>query len=208
MSGAPSSYTIDSPDATVNGKSISQWTQDWWTWAVQSPAYHNALDDQTGQYAHVNNGSSVFFIGGTLGGDAIRTFTVPAGKPLLVPVLNTFDTLDPANAETDYVNQWPGTVTNLSASIDGTPIQNLQNYLETSQPFSMGTVRPNTVITEMFGNAVYKGEELTPTQATGYYLMIEGLSAGQHTLEFTGSTTDGFSTHVVDHITVAPGNQV
>jgi len=31
---------------------------------------------------------ALFFIGGSFGGDVSRTFNVPAGKPLLVPILN------------------------------------------------------------------------------------------------------------------------
>jgi hypothetical protein len=216
MAAKSGTYTIDDPDAIVEGKTIAQWTQDWWTWEIQSPANKNAVDDQTGQYANVGNDQpGVFFIGGTLGGDATRTFTVPQGDALLVPMINYFDTVDPKHLENQLVKNFRAGVTDLSATIDGNPIANLKQYLETSDFFSMGTVRPNTVATELFGNGVI-GLELTPTKATGYYLMIEGLSPGQHTLEFGGSAQGFFgtvdasgsptfasvSTHVVDHITV------
>ena len=86
MAAKSGTYTIDNPDATVDGKTIAQWTEDWWTWALQSPAYKNALDDTTGQYANVGNDQpGVFFIAGTTGtGDtsATRTFTVPQGDAL------------------------------------------------------------------------------------------------------------------------------
>jgi len=203
-------YTIVDPNDPkgVLGKTIAQWTQDWWTWEIQSPANKNAVDDKTGKYANVGNdqsGSGVFFIGGTRSGDATRTFTVPYGDALLVPVINYFDTADPKNLENHLVNNFIAgvDVTKLSATIDGNPIANLSQYLETSGFFSMGTIRPNTVATELFGNDLI-GLPLTPTKATGYYLMIEGLSLGEHTLEFGGSSP-GFlnSRHVVDHITVA-----
>src|SRR5262249_42606793 len=106
MAAKSGTYTIDAPNAIVDGKTIAQWTQDWWTWALQSPAYKNALDDTTGKYAHVGNGDhqnaqgdqdqpGVFFIAGTQGTatDATRTFTVPQGDALLVPMINYFDTL-------------------------------------------------------------------------------------------------------------------
>lgn len=195
-------YTVDDPNTIVDGKTIAQWSQNWWTWAIQSPADHNAIDDKTGQFAHVANNQQVFFIGGTFGGDAARSFTVTAGKPLLVPMLNTFDTLDSKDFENQFIQKWPSTVTDVFASIDGNPVTDPTHYLQASDFFSMGTVRPHSVATEMFDGAVHNGQELTPTKATGYYLMVEGLSRGQHTLEFGGSTSDGFSTHVVDHITV------
>jgi hypothetical protein len=201
MAAKSGTYTIDDPNAIVDGKSIAQWTQDWWTWALQSPADKNALDDTTGQYANVGNDQpGVFFIAGTTGGDATRTFTVPHGEALLLPMLNTFDTLDPKDTETQLVNDFLASVTHLSAKIDGKAIGNLGQYLEApSDFFSMGRVRPHTFATEI-GAPI--GAELTPTLVGGYYLMIEGLSPGQHTLEFGGSTNTGFSTHVVDHITV------
>src|ERR1700759_5796917 len=71
----------------VAGETVSQWTQDWWTWALQSPAATSPMVDPTGANAGINNTGDMFFIGGSFGGDATRTFDVPAGVPLLVPVL-------------------------------------------------------------------------------------------------------------------------
>jgi hypothetical protein len=57
------------------------------------------LLDETGAFAGANNTGPVYFIAGTLGGAAERNLDVPAGKPLLIPVLNQFDTLDPKSLE-------------------------------------------------------------------------------------------------------------
>ena len=51
------------------------------------------------------------------------------------------------------------------------------------------------------------GIELTPTKSTGYWLMVQGLTPGEHTIQFGGSAdntspTGAFQTHVIDHITV------
>jgi hypothetical protein len=43
----------------VDGQSISQWTQDWWTWALQAPYATNPLLDATGAFAGVDNNNSV-----------------------------------------------------------------------------------------------------------------------------------------------------
>ena len=32
----------------VAGETVSQWTQDWWTWALQSPAATSPMLDSTG----------------------------------------------------------------------------------------------------------------------------------------------------------------
>jgi hypothetical protein len=215
------SFTIVRSNAAIAGESVSQWTGDWWTWALQSPANQNPLLDQTGAFANVNNNGPVFFIAGDFGGDVERSFTVPAGKPLLVPLLNAFDVEGPGIAPT--IPGWKGTfeaevnkalagfqngggpngfqpgVSSVFATIDGVPVKNPQSYLEKSGFFSMGPVQPGSLI-ESFGLA--DGTVLSPTKSVGYWLMITGLSPGEHTLEFGGIEKNGFSVHVTDHITV------
>ena len=193
------SFEILKSNAVIDGKSIMRWTENWWTWAAQSPAATSPLNDTTGAWAHENNCGLVFFVAGTGGGEAERTFHVKAGEPLLVPLLSTFDTLDPLQTEKDYISGWPGTVTDLIAKIDGVDVSK-QSYLEPTGVFSMGMTRPGSWIAEL-GAPV--NSELCPTMATGYYLMID-LSKGAHTLEFGGKTVDAagnvFSTHTIDHI--------
>jgi hypothetical protein len=189
----------------VDGQSISQWTEDWWTWALQAPYATNPLLDATGAFAGVDNNNSVFFVAGTasLGGPAtvVRTFDVPAGKPLLIPILNSFDTLDPKNVENKDMQVFKKDVTGLSAEIDGVPIANLQSYLVRTDFFSMGPTQSGSLI-EHIGASV--GQELTPTKSSGYWLMVEGLAPGQHSLEFGGTLSSGFSTLTTDYITVDP----
>lgn len=186
----------------VAGETIAQWTQKWWTWALQAPANQNPLLDTTGSFAHVNNTDSVFFIGGTFGGltTADRSITdVPAGKPLLIPVLNQFDTLDPPNVENKVLSDFQKSVASLFADIDGVPVKNLQSDLVRTDFFSMGPTQPGSLV-EQLGAPV--GTDLSPTKSSGYWLMVEGLAPGQHTLHFGGSLSTGFSTEVTDHITV------
>jgi hypothetical protein len=195
-------YTVLAPDSTVAGKSIADWTAAWWTWALQAPAKQNPLTDTTGAFANVNNNGPVFFIAGTGGpaGPVSRSFAIPAGRPVLIPLINFFDT-EPAeifpqprptlddrkNAVDVVVAGWLNAVqpASLFASIDGNPVSNLTQYLEVTGLFSMGPTQADSVIAS-FGVPV--GAELFPTKAAGYWLMIEGLSPGPHTLHFGGSS--------------------
>src|SRR5215475_9696709 len=151
---ADPSFTIVRSNAAIAGQSVSQWTGDWWTWALQSPTNQNPVLDQTGAFANINNNGPVFFIAGDFGGDVERTFTVPAGKPLLVPLLNLVDVEGPGIAPT--IPGWKGTfeaevnkvlagfqngdgpngfqpgVSSVFATIDGAPVKNPQSYLEKS----------------------------------------------------------------------------
>ena len=198
-----SAYTVLEPQSSVEGKSIAEWTAAWWTWALQAPLATNPLTDPTGAFANVNNDGPVFFIAGTFGtsGPQSRTFKVPAGKPVLVPMINFFDTepaeIDPKdatladreNAATVLVNGWLNAVApaSLFASIDGNPVANPNQYLQVTGLFSMGTTQPGSLV-EALGVPV--GAELTPSKAPGYWLMIEGLTLGQHTLHLGGSSAE------------------
>ena len=197
------------PDFTLihhcfDGETLSQWTEKWWTWALQAPAATNPLLDTTGAYAGVDNNGSVFFIAGTFStsgasGTADRTFDVPAGKPLLIPMLNEFDTLDPKSTETEDMENFRHSVTSLFATIDGVSITDPKSDLVNTGFFSMGKTQPGSLIEELGAPA---GSELYPTKSSGYWLMVSGLSPGEHTLTFGGSLSDGFSTRVTDHINV------
>jgi len=205
------SYTVLDPNSSVDGKTISQWTADWWTWAAQSPAGgNNPLDDQTGAFAHQRNGGPVFFLGGTNGitgngGSAERTFHVSHGTPVLVPMLNFFDTLDPPSVEDQLVSGFLSDISSVFATIDGHAIADPRGYLETTDFFSMGSAKPNSLINQLAKTALGQDiahTDLSPTKATGFYLMVE-FTPGVHTIDFGGQHTSGISTHVIDHIVVS-----
>lgn len=207
--GADNSW--NEPDFTLlhngfDGQSLEQWTEKWFSWAWQAPADKNPMLDTTGAYAGVDNHGPVFFVAGTTGAltSADRTFDVPAGKPLLIPMLNFFDTQDPESTEIGYVQGFQESVipTSLFATIDGTSIANPESDLVNTSFFSMGRTRPGSEIAAI-GAAVFS--ELSPTLGSGYWLMVSGLSPGEHTLTFGGAESDGFSVSVTDHIKVVRG---
>lgn len=211
-------FKVDAPHATVLGQSIGDWTADWWTWGFQSPAQlvvppngppiieGNPFTDATGDFAGLNNGGPVFFVAGTFGGTAERTFNVPEGKPLLIPLVNfianRFDTDIPTDVKLQKaeINQElagiKDTITGLFAEIDGIPVQNLGLHYEETDFFSLGRARPDTLAT-VFGAPV--GDDLYPSKSIGNWLMVEHLSPGEHTLHFGGSI-DGTTVSVTDHI--------
>ena len=219
-------YTVLSPDAIVAGKSIAAWTADWWTWAAQTSP--SPLSDPTGAFANVNNNGPVFFIAGNPGGTATRSFTVPAGKPILLPLINIFDveplpqtnpaTLEERELAADLVTGgWVNNTASLFASIDGNLVPSPANYLEVSDFFDMGLVQDGSYLaSDLFGLPV--GNKTSPTKSAGYWLMITDLSLGSHELHFGGSsnafdiptnccdpgTFPAFSTEMTDTIVVTP----
>ncbi len=204
--------TILPPGATVAGQSITDWTAGWWTWALRAPAATNPLNDSTGAFANVNNGGPVFFIAGNT---ATRSFDVPAGAPILLPLINLFDvepvppdppsaTLgDRETAANAVVQAWLAAVDtgSLFASIDGNTVASPDSYREVTGFFDMGPVVAGSLL-ESFG--VPAGTDAYPTKSGGYWLMITGLTPGQHQLHFGGSA-EAWSVDTVTPIGVESG---
>lgn len=195
-----------------DGQSLEQWTEKWFTWAWnETPATKNPLLDTTGAWAGVDNNGPVFFIAGTTGAltSADRTFDVPEGKPLLIPMLNSIDTLDPKPTEAGDMVDFRDSVTSLFATIDGVSITNPESDLVNTGFFPMGGLtKPDSLIASI-GAPAYSN--LYPTLGSGYWLMVSGLSPGEHTLTFGGTdgpspfVPSGFSVSVTDHINVVRG---
>jgi hypothetical protein len=73
--------------------------------------------------------------------------------------------------------------TNLSFMIDGQPVQNIEHYRAQSALFTWGPLPSNNI----FGDPVNFPAGLTsPSVADGYYVLLNPLPAGPHTLHFTG----------------------
>ena len=88
------SVQLDAPGATVDGKTIADWTKDWWNWIIDGPADpFNQSDDTTGLLSHINNNGPVFFLAGnnpfsSAGNNTDRFIVVSHDKEILVPLLN------------------------------------------------------------------------------------------------------------------------
>src|ERR1041385_1342049 len=77
-------------DALVSGKTIGDWSAEWWKWVVVIPTNQNPMLDRDGSFAGVGQpGGDVFFVGyvpGFTPGTVTRSFSVPEGKYLFLPV--------------------------------------------------------------------------------------------------------------------------
>jgi len=85
---------------------------------------------------------------------------------------------------------WNNSVSGLFVEIDGVPVRHPENYFVKTDFFSPGEAQPGTLLEAAVTGAVppaEPGDDLFPTGAAGYYLMIEGLTPGQHILHFGGS---------------------
>jgi len=210
------------PNSHPYGKTYGQWSALWWRYVyplpVHNPPYtgpiYNPLFDETGAACGNAQSGPVFFLVGVINvsGTADRTeCTVPAGKALFFPVLNTeFDNFFPPVVPPNTVDelfalaaQTIATATDLHVSIDGSPVHDITSYRTISPVFSY-TVPDEDNIPQFFGVNVTGNSG--PAAGDGFYLMLAPLPPGQHTLNFGGTfaTSPPFSLDITYHLTVTP----
>jgi hypothetical protein len=203
------------PDSHPYGKTYSQWSAAWWQWVFSIPAPNNPLLDQTGQNAGANQSGNVWFLAGNMGGTSERTVTVPSGKAIFFPILNTAyfgypcDDRNLPGCEADQALEQANDIATmlsfitpsmdgatLACEIDRIPVRHLSRYRPESSAWYTLTAVDNNI----FG---YLPGPYHPCVDTGYYLMLAPLSAGRHTIHFTGANSDGsFSLDVTYRLTV------
>jgi len=178
------------PTQPVAGSNQLELAEQWVQWAFSTDAASNPLLDTTGAAAHVNNNGPVFFVAGnTTGGESKRTFTVPAGKPIFFPVVNAFDLEVPTDGcDVQCAFSFiPGVggATDLYAKLDGQDlVTTFPSYRQTSTAFF--TVDLSASLSNALGFPPrYVG--LLDAITDGYWVAVEGLTPGPHTLEFGGT---------------------
>ena len=221
------------PVSTPQGHSYGEWSAQWWQWALGIPGdEEHPLLDTTGEFCHVGQTGSVWFLGGTFGGGPPieRSCTVPVGKMLFFPIINsvwittcvgeprTKDGIRPMIAP--FIDNAMG----LAVMVDGEDLQDLGQYRAESPLFC----------TPLALYGVYDAEDLEmfpclegsdpncselpnpeehfgtfegfgPAMSDGYWIMLAPLSVGEHTLHFSASSMPPLvSSDVTYHLTVVP----
>jgi hypothetical protein len=192
----------------------------WWQWIYGQPAIDvngtntNPVLDSTGASASAGQENGInkyFFLAGAFGGVATRTVTVPAGKALFFPVINSewdnFPACSPTTTHTvpelRAIAQGDiDSVTEKHASLDGVPLE----IFRTKSPTFGYTVPAENDIYSFLGcgDPRYAGG-VKPAVADGYWSYLPPLAPGEYTLNFGGATSSGFSLDVTYHLTVQQG---
>jgi hypothetical protein len=198
-------------DSSPFGSSYGDWAARWWEYVYAIPAAQNPILDTTGANAGVGQSGPVFFLVETFGGTATRSATVPAGKALFFPVANAeFDTVGTApfkfpNANFGQLHHFVGatpdtnvlfgeansfvdTASDLVCQVDSLDVPDLATYRVQSPVFAY-YLPPNNVYGAL-GLKVVPGT-VSPAVTAGIYVMLRPLTAGQHTVNFSGSFFGG-----------------
>jgi len=202
---------ILSPDSKWYGATYGQWGARWWQWAFSLPVSENPLFDETGAMASNGQSGPVFFLAGVfnVSGTAERTITLTDDKALFFPILNyEVDEvgLHPALG-VKQLYEWAAellaAITELHASIDEEPVENLFDYRGTSRPYPFWLPETDNIY-QYFGYDV--SGTLAPAVSDGYWLMLAPLSVGEHEINFGGSLP-WFTLEITYHITVVPAEE-
>src|SRR5262245_42813129 len=197
-------------ESRVYGKTYGQWVVAYWQWAMSIPiATSPWANDSTGEFAGVGQSGPVWFLGGSLGDSVTRTFTMPAGKAVFLPVhqwifgASVFD-CDPSNPGVpceesvlrDAAADAATAVASMDVSIDGIAITNVRAY-RTLSPSTFSVTVPDDNIADLPAGTY------APQVADGFYLILAPLSRGVHTISLHVVSTLGFEYVNTYNITVA-----
>jgi hypothetical protein len=174
------------PRAHAFGHSYSVWSAEWWKWWLSIPAAdHPAL----GGDCRVGQAGKVFYLSADYTGSEEVSCTVPTGKVVLFPVVNSeCSSVEPppfygesaadreacARCWTDLID-----VSSLQATLDGRALADLGAYRVISPDFTF--LYPEGWI---YGDP--PGPGTGQSVSDGYWVLLAPLSAGEHTLSFGG----------------------
>ncbi|MEP6793502.1 MAG: hypothetical protein ABJB16_04195 [Saprospiraceae bacterium] len=171
------------------GKTNQQWSAEWWKTVMSYDCAHNPLNLQSLSIT-VNQASPVVFLTGVTSGIAVRTIEVSRAKALLVPIINVLKEYPSANTDQNprpgqtveqflkaeaakYINL----ATNMKVVLDGRPIRIESNNRVATDLFYF---KGNKDLAGCIGQVVTG--QLQVGVSDGYWIVIENLSPGRHTL--------------------------
>ena len=177
------------PNTQVAGASQAVWGDRWWQWALSYPNGHNPLVDATGSLSGLGDRGDVFFLAGTLTGPVSRAATVREGQTLLIPLGNAVSNIPTFGSNEAEVRAdaaaTNGPASGLFLTVDGAPAPlpasapTLASFHQVTPP---GTFPLTFPANNVFGAPVGTYQSVSD----GYWVMLDGLSPGPHTLHFGG----------------------
>lgn len=177
--------------------------RDWLRWAFAQPWSTGPVNDTTGAQCAAGQTGSRWFLAGTTGGAVTRTCTIPAGKTLIVPLINRWVAFRPEvypdadaivkvqNQVDNYFKQQLARTCDLTLKVDGVSVagdydQMLDDlYVEETTPFNVYLYPGDNYLTPSGTPTGINGGDI-PAETAGHYIEIGPLSPGDHVLELGG----------------------
>jgi hypothetical protein len=208
----PSAWAKNDPievyknDSSPYGQNYPAWTAKWWIWLMSIPTNVNPAADSSGIHCAQGQIGPVWFLAGSTTGNAERVCSIPAGKSILFPLLDSecsYAEFPRLKTESDLracaVAQ-QNEVTHIEVTIDGTTLARQQVYRVQTPLFNF-----------TFPNNNLFGAPPGPSQsvADGFYVFLPPLSTGKHdimfkavNIQFTTTGTNTIAQNIIYHLTV------
>lgn len=191
VSGSEASTSLDiyPPGSKPYNLTYAEHSQNFWKWLLSIDADNSPMEDSTGEKCmngQANSNSSVFYLAQNSGGRSERTCEVPAGKGLLIPVMQVeWNDLETPGATIEDLHA--------AATKDQDSVNSLYLKLDDKE-YRYGDLLKYRTHTENFDvtfpdNGIFGIMEggTTKAVADGYYILTEPLTAGNHTVHFKSS---------------------
>jgi hypothetical protein len=153
------------------GREVADVQERWWTWAMAEETVTNPVVDESGADCARNQPDDVWFFAGTFGGPVRRSCTVPAGRPIVAPLVNLI-AASASDCEA-FVSAATG-----SAELDGRPLVPARMEAEP------------VAVRGIDGNPITDSSEQFDGVACGLWVTIAAPGTGSHTLTIHGESGD------------------
>jgi hypothetical protein len=200
---------VVAPEANVLGMSYGDWSAAWWQYYLLFTNDISPYNDSTG--ARCGDGQSdspAFFLVGGPADISRDTCTVPAGKILVVPIINAeCSTLeDPPfhGSNEQELRRCAATFMNVNLkslfmTIDGVKVKDLQLYRAQSPLFTFWLPTDPNNAAGKAGNGVGLNDPPSGMAvADGYWIILNPLPRGKHVLHFGASADTPTGPNVQD----------
>ena len=195
---ATATPAVYAPTARPFGKTYADWSAAWAQWFFRVPLHRDANDyskgilnpnfERTGATCTVEQSGPVFFLANLHPetDDAVRRCTVPAGKALLLPLATGICSNLPGDKRSvadlkDECRRSLDVVTEAQVEIDGVAVPNVMTFRTQSRPFSYRIPKDDCCFLGALG---MKPGTYWPAVIDGFFVMIQPLPAGQHTIHY------------------------
>ncbi len=185
---AANNLTVIPLDSSPFGKPYSDWIADWWKWYIETPFDDtHPSKDLTGKSCDRNQHGPVWFISGSEKVPIEKTCNIPAGKAILIPILNyecsytenkkektPENLLKCANSNADNME-------GLKVKLNGINIpeqQIRQEFRIATSPFFVNFPQSNVFLAQPPGPST--------SVSDGYWIMFEAPTPGNYDINFGG----------------------
>jgi hypothetical protein len=179
----------------------------WVRWAMAEPFWTGPVADQTGELCGVGQEGPIWYLAGTFGGPVERECDIPAGKQIVLPLINQwcvfpsefYDSEEAIEADLPFIAEWYQSIfaetCALTLRLDGEELLDYETmvdelYIQVMDPFDI------VLHDEHWATQWFAGGEM-PATGAGYYARLQPLTPGDHVLELGGDLcgTSPFSTY-------------